>query len=169
MRGTADKNNSPAVFPCPVVIDTREQLPFSFAGLRTDARDGRRPLIVRTVLDRLAAADYSLLGFERLVAVERKSLADVFHTIGQGRGRFERELQRLAIYDFAAVVCEADWHTIVAAPPERSQLSPKVIFRSVIAWQIRFPTIAWWFCPGRAFAERATFRILEKFWKLRSK
>ncbi|MDE2097140.1 MAG: ERCC4 domain-containing protein, partial [Patescibacteria group bacterium] len=115
----------------------------------------------------LKSGDYSLLGFENRIAIERKSLSDLFSTLGQGRDRFHRELERLAAtdYQFAAVVCEADWATVLASPPERSMLRPKTVFRSVIAWQIRYPLVHWWFCPGRAFAEKVTFRLLERFWK----
>src|SRR5579862_2289911 len=104
--------NEPAVFPVAVVVDNREQLPFAFASIRTDARDGRRPLIVQSVRGTLQSGDYSLAGFESRVAIERKSAADLFNTLGQGRRRFQNELQRLSAYDFAAVVIEADWDEI---------------------------------------------------------
>jgi ERCC4-type nuclease len=43
-------------------------------------------------------------GFADQIAVERKSLADLFGTLGQGRERFERELVRLSAHQYAAVV-----------------------------------------------------------------
>lgn len=165
-KGKAGRPAGDATFPCPVVVDTREQAPFTFGGLRTDARDGARPLAVELVRAGLSSGDYSLLGFEQRVAVERKGLADLFGTLGQGRERFERELQRLTGYAYAAVVVEADWATVLTAPPEHSQLRPKVVHRSVIAWQLRYPTIHWWFLPGRRLAEITTFRLLERFWKV---
>jgi ERCC4-type nuclease len=151
--------------PFNVVIDMREQLPFSFHELRADAKAGRLPLAVRVTHRTLAAGDYSIEGFEDRVAIERKSLADLFATLSKGRGRFQRELDRLAKCDFAAVVIEADWRTIICDPPKRSRLLPKTVFRSVIAWQLRYPRIQWWTCPNRRFAEIATFRLLERFWK----
>lgn len=162
---------SPLVFPIAVVIDTREQLHFSFQNIVADAKDGRLPVAVETVRLGLKAGDYSLAGCESRVAIERKSLEDLFNTLGQGRARFQRELDRLSApsYEFSAVVCEADWSMILAYPPERSQLRPKTVFRSVIAWQMRYPRLHWWMCPGRAFAEKVTFRLLERFWKERNK
>ena len=153
------------VTPFTLVIDSREQTPYAFAGLRSDADAGRQPLLVRTVTRGLEAGDYSLEGFERLVAVERKSLSDLFTTLGQARARFVRELQRLASYDFAAVVVEGTWEDVLVRPPSRSQLNAKTVFRSVVAWQQRYPRVHWWMCPSRAFAEVATFRMLERFWK----
>ena len=95
-------------------------------------------------------------------------LADLFATLGQDRERFERELTRLAEMTFAAVVVEADWDKILKHPPEFSRLNPKTIFRSVIAWQQRYPRVHWWMGPDRRFAEIVTLRILERFLKEQS-
>jgi ERCC4-type nuclease len=161
--------NGKLVAPFTLVIDSREQTPYAFAGLRSDADAGRRPLLVRTVTRGLEAGDYSLEGFERLVAVERKSLSDLFATLGQARARFVRELRRLqALYEFAAVVVEAGWEDILVRPPPRSRLRPKTVFRSVVAWQQRYPRVHWWMCPSREFAEVVTFRMLERFWRDRT-
>lgn len=156
------------VTPYSVIIDTREQSPYAFVGLHADARQGGRPLSIPLVMRTLRSGDYSLEGHENEVAVERKSLADFFNTIGQGRKRFERELDRLdemATHGAAFVVVEASWHTILTSPPERSQLRPKVVYRSVIAWQQRFVRVHWWMVEGRRLAEVTTLRILERFWR----
>lgn len=160
---------SPAivVLPFTVAIDTREQRAFRFTGLRADACDKYAPLTVPTVVTTLQSGDYSIVEMESLVAIERKSLADLFNTIGQGRERFDRELQRLNLLSCAAVVVESDWHTIIHSPPSHSQLNPKIVFRSIIAWQQRYPLVHWWFLSDRRFAEVATLRILERFWKSR--
>jgi ERCC4-type nuclease len=160
----------PLTCPFTVLVDTREQRPFTFLGLHADARQGRRSLIVHTEAASLHAGDYGAVdeasGVAVPVAVERKSLGDLYGTLGQGRGRFVRELGRLAALAFAAVVVEADWATVLHAPPVHSRLNPKTIFRSVVAWQQRWPTVHWWFCPCRQFAEVVTFRMLERAWKV---
>jgi ERCC4-type nuclease len=152
-------------FPAVILIDSREQMPFRFTGLRADAKEGRWPLAVTTRTETLPTGDYSLEGMADRVAVERKSLADLFATLGQDRERFERELVRLAAMQFAAVVVEADWTKILKHPPDFSRLNPKTIFRSVIAWQQRYPRVHWWTCPDRRFAEVVTLRILDRFLK----
>jgi hypothetical protein len=157
------------VTPYTVVVDSREQQPFAFTGLRGDAVQGRRTLLVRAVTRCLPAGDYSLEGFEGQMAVERKSLADLFNTLGQSRARFSRELQTLSAYAFSAVVIEAGWETILGRPPPRSRLNPKTVFRSVIAWQQLWPRLHWWALPSRAVAEVTTLRILERFWKNQQK
>ena len=149
-----------------VAIDDREKLPYAFSGIRADACDGRRPLAVQTVRAHLPTGDYSIVGHEvDGIAVERKSLEDLFGTLGQNRERFERELERLSAYRVAAVICEATWETMLGDPPPFSQLLPKTVHRSVIAWMQRYPTVQWIPMGDRRLAEITTFRVLERYWK----
>jgi DNA excision repair protein ERCC-4 len=165
----------PLAVPFVVAVDTREQLGYQFEGLQADARQQRRPLLITTERRTLAQGDYSIVGHEDQVAVERKALPDLFGTLGQGRGRFERELTRLddmvrmVAGGCAWVMVEADWHTILTAPPEHSSLNPKTIHRSVIAWQQRYPRVHWWFVGNRRLAEITTFRLLERWWTERER
>jgi ERCC4-type nuclease len=150
------------LFPRAILIDQREKGPYSFTGIHADADQGRRPIRVLTRTVKLATGDYSLVGLENEIAVERKSLEDCFSTLGQGRDRFIKELERLSGLKVAAVVVEAEWSTILNSPPEGSQLNPKTIIRSVLTWNVQFPTIHWHFLPGRRVAELVTFRVLER-------
>lgn len=152
-------------FPCPVLIDTREQLPYRFAGIPADAAFGGGIWQVPRRTVQLPTGDYSLDGYASRVAVERKSISDLFGTLGQGRDRFIRELERLNEMPFACVVVEAEWSEIFDSPPEHSRLEPRTVWRSVLAWMQRFPRVHWLPCPGREFAEVATLRILERFLK----
>lgn len=79
-----------------IVIDTREQEPYSF--------DSRLAGAVRRALP---AGDYSVAGLEERVAVERKSLDDFVSTVIHARQRFREELRKLAGYRAACVVVEA--------------------------------------------------------------
>lgn len=157
------------VSPFIVVIDSREQSPFSFTGLAADANRDHRRLVVRTKVMGLKTGDYSIRGLEDHISIERKSLGDAYGTFGGGRERFVRELERLQAMDFAAVVIEADWPAIISAEREDPRIgrsfSPKMFYRSVISWQQKFPKVHWWPCRTRAFAERTTYRMLETFWR----
>lgn len=158
--------------PFAIAVDTREQLPWSFAGMTPHrAKPVRAGQPIRTqvyavdcVPTTLNAGDYSIVGCEAEIAVERKSKGDLFGTIGQGRERFQRELERLNAMQFAAVIVECEWHEIFHNPPEHTQLSPKTISRSVFAWQQRFPRVHWHFWWDREHAMRAAWRVLERFW-----
>lgn len=80
-----------------ILIDTREQAPFTFEGYEVELKTATLPV-----------RDYSLPGFEDRAAVERKSLDDLVGCLmGKDRERFERELVKGRAYDLFAVVVEA--------------------------------------------------------------
>lgn len=154
----------PIRVPFTVIVDGREQLPYRFEGLRADAARKRRPLEIPLERRNLSAGDYSIKGMEDLVAIERKTLEDLYSTLGQRREQFEREHDRLAELAFAAVVIEANWETILKEPPEQARLHPKVIQRTFISWQQKYG-VPWWTMGSRRLAEGVTFRTLEMFWR----
>lgn len=165
--GVADRTKKAVVNPTApftVAIDTREQLPYTFTGLKSDAVAGCRPLVVPTSRLTLPAGDYSIDGYCDQVAVERKSYADLAQTLTHGRRRFVKELERLNRLTMAWVVCEVDFAGMMAGPPAYSQVNPKTLWRSVAAFQIRYPRVHWWLLPGREVAEAMTYRLLEKWW-----
>ena len=82
--------------PATIIIDTREQEPYSFD-----------PRLAAAVRRALPAGDYSVEGLEERVAVERKSLDDFVSTVIHARRRFRDELRKLAGYRAACVVVEA--------------------------------------------------------------
>ena len=82
--------------PVTLLVDTREQEPYSF--------DARLVVVERRALP---AGDYSVAGLEGVVAVERKTLDDFVSTVIHSRERFSEELRKLAGYRAACVVVEA--------------------------------------------------------------
>ena len=103
-----------------VVIDTREQTPLDL-----------QPLL--TVTGTLATGDYSVLGLETVVAVERKSLPDLIGCVGRERERFDREVQRLLAYPVRALIIEATWGDIEAGD-WRGNVTPAQALGSVLGW-----------------------------------
>jgi ERCC4-type nuclease len=162
---------TPLPLPYTVAIDNREQTPYAFT---SPFRIGTKTFTIPTAPATLSAGDYSIIGHTQTadpsggIAIERKSLADAFGTFGRGRERFERELVRLSAYRFAAVVVEAEWSTVLTAPPARSKLRPRSVLGSVVAWQCRYPNVQWVFLPGRDVAEAYTARLLDRFWRERA-
>lgn len=155
------ENGVPSQFA--VVIDGREREPYRFIGLTTKTAGGNEaPLLPNLEFGRLETGDYSVRGLEQLVAVERKSLADLYSTLGQDRDRFEREHERLAAMKTACVVIEAGWDEIIQRPPERSQLSPQSVLGTFTSWYQRYG-VAWVALPNRRAAECFTYRFLEMF------
>jgi len=159
------------VSPFTVVIDTREQAPFDFSEVPARESDGGGYVVVRCVRRGLPTGDYSIEGFESRVAVERKSLADLYGTLGRGRERFAREFDRLAELEFAAVVVEGGWQHVVDPegndPLWYSRLEPRSVWGTVFAWSQRVPHVHWYMMGSRWLAEFATYEILERFWRER--
>lgn len=154
-----------------VLIDSREQKPYQFQGLKADAAQQHCPLHVEWEWATLKSGDYSIQRHETNgITIERKSLADLYNSCGQGRDRFEREHQRMAEFHFAAVVIEADMRMILRTPPKHSKLKPKTVYRTMLSWMIRYNVP--WILAGavnrrksRWLAEQTTFRLLEKYWQ----
>jgi len=155
-----------AVVPFTVVVDSREQLPYEFSGM---TGSGGEALVVPTVVAGLPSGDYSIQGFENVIAIERKELSDLYGSVTWNRGRFEREIARLAeLPGFAAVVIEATWAEIMAPaeyqPEWVNQTEPRSVEGTIVAWSLRYPRVHWWTCGSRRGAEQRTFSILQKFW-----
>ena len=91
---------APPTAPLTIAVDTREQEPYTFQRVPT----------ARMKLD---SGDYSVVGHETRVAVERKSMADFYNTVIKGRKRFYAELQRLGRMDHAVVLVEANWRDLI--------------------------------------------------------
>lgn len=154
------------MYPFTVLIDTREQSAYSFRGIKADAKHGNREAIIKTEWRALKTGDYSIDGIEHRVAVERKELGDLFNCMGQDRERFENQLRRLNELEHGVLMVEASLDRVMRGH-SMSDMQPKAVLRSVMSYQMKpeFSRIHWWFCPGKSFAERVTFRILEMFWR----
>jgi len=136
----------------PIVIDTREQRPFTFSGYDS-------------VIATLSTGDYSLLGYEDRVAVERKSKEDAYGCVGTGRRRFIDCLKRLAELDRAAIVIERSIEDF-AVPPARTRIDARMAVGSYISWSCQYRIPVFW-CESRAYAERVTVRFLAAYVKYR--
>lgn len=157
------------VSPFVVAIDSREQAPYTFQGIFTGPQSKRIPLIISTDILHLKTGDYSIVGHESEISIERKSKEDAYGTFGKGRERFERELERLNKMQYGAVVLEAEWSNMMTIPPQYTKMSPKSIDRSIIAWSQRYSNVHWWWRPNRREAEKLTYRILDRWWIDREK
>ena len=136
-----------------MVVDSREQRPFTFAVARyEDVEIAEGPLNV---------GDYSLAGLTDKVAVERKELGDLVRCLGRDRARFERELQRGASLDAFCVVIESAWKEL-AAGQYRSRLNPHAACQSVLAFSGRY-RVPFLFAGSRAGAEYATWGFLRQY------
>jgi ERCC4-type nuclease len=133
-----------------LVIDTRESEPYSFS-----------PERAATVRRALPAGDYSVEGLEQRVAVERKTLPDLVHTVIRERERFRRELQLLSGYEAACVVVETHLSDLLGRR-YRSGAHPSSVLGAVISIILdhRVPVF---FCGDRPCARQFTEAYLLRF------
>jgi DNA excision repair protein ERCC-4 len=134
-----------------ILIDTREQAPYSFVDYEA-----------RTEPAALPVGDYSIPGFVDRVAIERKSLGDLMGCLmGGNRDRFERELAKARHYDLFAVVVEASLDD-VRRGKYRSEMKPHAAMQSLCAFQVRY-RVAFVWAGDRRGAEYVTYSLLAKY------
>ena len=169
---TAAKEQQPPpadLFVCPfvVTVDTREQAPWHFSQIVIE----RRLWVVPRVVATLATGDYSIVGCENRICLERKSAADLVGSVTAGNARFRREHERMETIastpgGFACVVVEGSLSEICCQLD--TDLGRKVTAESVLGctaqWPMRYG-VHWFFAGDRRRAELLGFRILLKWWK----
>jgi ERCC4-type nuclease len=145
-----------------IVRDHREKLPYDFASVVKPVL----PFVVQA--DHLETGDYSLKGPELpqdRIVIERKTLSDLYSTLGSHREQFEAEWQRMSLYGYAALVVEATFEQIAAPNKYLSyptELNSKSVLMTLAAWNQRYG-VQVWMMPGRRVAEQWTFRLLERW------
>jgi ERCC4-type nuclease len=121
----AERGGTQLRTPLPVVVvDTREQIPFSFrrfkgwfAGVETRA---------------LALGDYSVAGMENSCVVERKDLSDLVNSFSENRAVFVKRLRRMSALPQSLLVITAPLSQIKSLYPY-GRVSPNQVTQSLIA------------------------------------
>ena len=127
-----------------IACDTREQKPYRFVGFKTERKT-------------LKTADYSIVGLEDYVAIERKELGDFIGCIGRERERFEREIERLKKFSVKYIIVEA--HPIeIEQSRYRGNTHPNAVFGSIYSWLAQDVPIL--LVGDRSRAERTVAGIL---------
>ena len=152
------------IAPFTVLVDTREQLAYTFPNVRADADKDNRPIFVPLRSATLPFGDYTIEGFADRVIIERKSYSDFCRSFG-GNCQVElRKLAKIAETPNAWYVLEFDHETMLAGPPPFSSVNMKSLRRRIYSLSCKHPNVQWFFAGCREFAETATYRFLEKWW-----
>ena len=129
-----------------IVVDSSEQLPW-----------WESPPTVRK---QLKTGDYSLLGFEDRISIERKSVPDVFKSCGKNRERFIREWGRLSLMEFAGVIIEGTREMVRSyIPHHNSKMRGSQIIGTMDWWQREYDVDVY-FEPGRDAAKETALELL---------
>ncbi|MFC1833559.1 ERCC4 domain-containing protein [Thermodesulfobacteriota bacterium] len=110
-----------------IAVDTREPVDGGFSP------HFNRPWVRR----KLDTGDYSILGAENWVAVERKSLNDLVSCFCKERERFVRELERFQSIRHRWIICEGSYRDLLRGKYV-SKMKPRAAWESCIALMVRY-------------------------------
>lgn len=146
-----------------IIVDTREQKPWSFEHQATANH-------------KLDTGDYSIQGLESVLAIERKrNVAEFANNITEKR--FKDVIDRLSQTKYAYILFEFDMESVMRYPigsdiPKRLwdkiRISPAFILKHIIDLQIE-NNIKIIFCGNSSNAEKVALSILKKVYKLEKK
>lgn len=177
-----DIGSQPITSPFTILVDTGEQHPWTFKGMRCDSRQDRRsglepherrPLFVPTQRQYLGVSqgDYQIAGMEGRISIERKSMDDAHSTFlgwEERETRWRNELETLSSMEQSAVVVECSLGDLLEHTPswgKRSvEVNRKTIARQILSWNQDYE-VKWFFCDSRRLAEVVAFRFLERFYR----
>ena len=86
-----------------IVVDSREQKPLPFR---------KSKLVTEVITRKLDAGDYSIDGYDNKIAIERKSIPDLYGTLGKGHKRFQRELERAKDMKYFAILVDGTFTAV---------------------------------------------------------
>lgn len=160
----------------PIIVDSREQLPYDFPG--EDTR-----------VEKLDVGDYSLEGFQNRFAVERKTLDDLASSVGTDRLRFENEIRRANGYanrneddnplpgtapesplDEFVVVIEAEKRELYkyagrkSCPNYYSRIHPNSMIGTLESWPSKYENLRFDWCGSRQGGCQETLRLLDQWY-----
>lgn len=147
--------------PFVVIVDSRESVPFRFQDTVSialpDGSKMTRPVATR--VEGLKTGDYSTPSLRHIGAVERKSASDFAGTITANRERFDREIVRLSLLRYRAIVCEGCAHEVLQAAPGLNRNA--LLGAAASFWaRAQVPTF---FCSCADDAARLTLGLLRRF------
>ncbi len=90
------------------------------------------------IVEGLELGDYSVVGLTDLIAVERKSLADLLQSVTHERVRFERELKHARHLHRFFVVVESGPSVILAGNYQHSKAHPNAVWATVMSWSTKY-------------------------------
>ena len=113
-----------------LIIDTREQQPLF-------QRPQKGLNIIHKKLD---DGDYSVLGFEDKIFIERKKLSDLLSYIGRERKATVGKLSRVRDFAFKGLIIEVDESTLYNQQmyPQMSKMTKEMVEAFLLSFEIRF-------------------------------
>lgn len=153
-----------------IIVDTRE---------KKDSFSFRAYGEVVVIDKKLDTGDYSLSKFENKITIDRKSTSgELYMNIGADQKRFNKELERMALFERAYFVCafpESDLHSFPVnsgIPKYRwkyLRLPPAYMRKRIKEIQEEYPLIQFIFCDNKYDAEEKTYELLKEYYDKNNK
>jgi len=162
-----------SVCPFGILVDTREQAPWTFQGivLRGDQQVVRQhKQTLQTGDYSIAIGDYSIQSYAHHFTIERKSASDLVGSVTAGNARFRREHERMAEMiesgGFACVVIEGSMSAICEEldADDGRRASGNTILGVTASWPQKYG-VPWFYAGDRRRAELLAFQIMHKWWE----
>ena len=141
-----------------IIQDTREQKPlFSPAPYIIDKN--------------LKTGDYSIAGMEEMVTIERKTIGDLYGTLGRGRDRFEKELRRMSPMLWKGLLIEGTEDdmmrgldlSVIDNPKKKNVMTPNKIYHSLSSLEVQGLHV--YYARGKKSAREWVLSRLTRFYK----
>lgn len=130
-----------------IIVDSREQKPFKFEKYTL-------------IESKLEYGDYSLHPNNKL-AIERKSLSDLYGTLSGGRERFEREIEKAKkLEGYIVVVVESTLNNMMYQKQKFGKASGEFIAHNMRKLLRTYDNLQFVFCDNREDAKNKTLHIL---------
>lgn len=132
-----------------VIVDSDEKTPWVFPD-------------VPNIRQKLPTGDYSIVGLESVVTIERKSLKDFVNTVIHNDARFTAELQRMQTFEHVIIVVESSPDAVMRRAYGTGTHPHSVLGKMleiVMGWGI---DVHWW--GSRQGANWLAGKWLERVW-----
>ena len=150
-----------------IQIDYREKTPWLFEVARASG------IPYRLVMRKVNSGDYTFVGGDNVIAVERKSMADFMKTMslsldGSGkqlRYRFSLEIARLQKIQESYIIVEAPLQRVLQIGTAlKGQIAKLLLLRAILRMKRLYPRTRWIFAPNREEAQQVAFFVLHRAW-----
>lgn len=108
-----------------VVRDTREQQAYTF--------NRKIPYMDKA----LKFGDYSIVGMEDMISIERKALSDFYGSITHGRDRLKKMFDRMQVAEFKALVIEAPEDMVMSPELSYSNVKQHSIYATIVSLEVK--------------------------------
>lgn len=144
-----------------IIVDTREQKPLEFPF----------EFVTGTIIAKLSVGDYSCQfedGYTPPVSFERKSVSDLFGTMGRGYKRFKQEIERAKSRDIRLILIIEDMFSKVEKGLDRSELAGETVIRKLMTLWVKhniYPV----FCKNRDECAKFIYEFFCSIGRLKGK